>query len=131
MPQLDAFGFVVDDMQRTLAFYRELGVPIPDDPTDGHVECTLPSGMRLMWDTADVITSFDTSWTRPVGSHRCALAFRCDSPGEVDTTYARVVARGFEGHLEPWDAFWGQRYASLRDPDGNAVDLYAPLDGAR
>ena len=38
-----------------------------------------------------------------------------------------MVAAGFEGHLEPWDAFWGQRYATLRDPDGIGVDLYAAL----
>ena len=24
-------------------------------------------------------------------------------------------------------AFWGQRYATLRDPDGNGVDLFAAL----
>ena len=36
-----------------------------------------------------------------------------------------MVAAGHEGHREPWDAVWGQRYASLRDPDGTGVDLYA------
>jgi uncharacterized glyoxalase superfamily protein PhnB len=33
------------------------------------------------------------------------------------------------GRKEPWDAFWGQRYAVVADPDGNHVDLYAPLQG--
>ena len=33
----------------------------------------------------------------------------------------------YEGHKAPWDAFWGQRYAMIRDPDGNEVDLFAPL----
>ena len=28
--------------------------------------------------------------------------------------------------MKPWDAFWGQRYAVLHDPDGHQVDLYAP-----
>ncbi|MGE0000366.1 MAG: VOC family protein, partial [Ilumatobacteraceae bacterium] len=42
-------------------------------------------------------------------------------------TYAAMTSAGFDGHLEPWDAFWGQRYATLRDPDGNGVDLFAPL----
>jgi uncharacterized glyoxalase superfamily protein PhnB len=27
----------------------------------------------------------------------------------------------------PFDAFWGQRYATVLDPDGNTVDLFAPL----
>ena len=44
--------------------------------------------------------------------------------------FAELVAAGYDGHLEPWDAFWGQRYASVRDPDGNGVDLFAPLPTA-
>ncbi|HWF79810.1 MAG TPA: VOC family protein [Streptosporangiaceae bacterium] len=38
-----------------------------------------------------------------------------------------MVGAGYEGHLEPWDARWGQRYAIVKDPDGNAVDLFAAL----
>jgi uncharacterized glyoxalase superfamily protein PhnB len=45
----------------------------------------------------------------------------------VDETYARVVAAGFTGEKEPYDAFWGQRYANVADPDGNVVDLFAAL----
>ena len=28
---------------------------------------------------------------------------------------------------QPWNAFWGQRYAQVADPDGNLVDLFAAL----
>jgi len=34
---------------------------------------------------------------------------------------------GHRAHKAPWDAFWGQRYAQVLDPDGNSVDLFAPL----
>ena len=81
-----------------------------------------------MLDTVEVIRSFDPGWTAPTGSPRAALAFEFASPAEVDATYAELVAEGYEGHKEPWDAFWGQRYAQLRDPDGNGVDLYAALE---
>jgi uncharacterized glyoxalase superfamily protein PhnB len=30
--------------------------------------------------------------------------------------------------MEPWDADWGQRYAQVKDPDGNSVDLFAALE---
>ena len=59
---------------------------------------------------------------------RIGLAFSVESPAGVDQIYAEMIGLGYEGHKAPWDAEWGQRYASLRDPDGNAVDLYAPLD---
>jgi uncharacterized glyoxalase superfamily protein PhnB len=46
---------------------------------------------------------------------------------QVDEVYARMTTAGFQGDKEPWDAFWGQRYAQLRDPDGVPVDLYATI----
>jgi uncharacterized glyoxalase superfamily protein PhnB len=56
-----------------------------------------------------------------------ALAFECANAADVDATYAKVVGEGFTGKTEPYDAFWGQRYATVDDPDGNSVDLFAPL----
>jgi uncharacterized glyoxalase superfamily protein PhnB len=131
-PHLDAFGIVVADMPRALAFYRLLGLDIPDGADAApHAEVALAGGLRLMFDTEDTIRSFDASWTPPAGGgHRVALAFACDSPADVDATYAAITGAGYEGHLPPWDAFWGQRYATVHDPDGNAVDLFAALPEA-
>jgi uncharacterized glyoxalase superfamily protein PhnB len=77
-----------------------------------------------MLDGEETIKSFRPEWTRETGN-QLSLAFECASPAEVDETYARVTGAGFESEKEPWDAFWGQRYAQLRDPDGVPVDLYA------
>ncbi len=127
-PRFDLIGVVVSDMAAALAFYRRLGLEIPADADAApHVECTLPGGLRLAWDTEDTMRSFDPSWTAPAGGHRVSLAFACDSPADVDATYEMLVGSGNKGHLEPWDAFWGQRYASVLDPDGNVIDLFAPL----
>ena len=129
MPTLDLVGLVVADMSASLAFYRELGLAFPPGSEgEGHVETTLPSGLRLALDTIETIQSFDPEWTPPSGSSRASLAFRCADPSEVDATFQRLVDRGHAGHREPWDAFWGQRYAVLHDPDGNSVDLFAGLD---
>ena len=126
--RFDAIGLVVHDMARSLSFYRMLGLDIPaDSDREGHVEATLPGGARLLWDTVEMIRSFDPHWREPSGGQRIGLAFLCDDPAEVDRVYAELTAAGHEGHREPWDAFWGQRYASVKDPDGNGVDLFAPL----
>lgn len=120
-------GLVVSDMAASLAFYRRLGLDIPAD-SDGqpHVEAALPGGLRIAWDTEETILSFDPTWTRPIGDSRRELAFLCDSPAEVDALYAELTGAGYEGHLPPWDAFWGQRYAMVFDPDGSGVSLFAP-----
>jgi catechol 2,3-dioxygenase-like lactoylglutathione lyase family enzyme len=127
-PKLDMIGIVVSDIARSLAFYRELGLDIPASAdTEGHVEVTLPGGIRLGWDTEEVIKSFDESFDPAVGAGRIGLAFLCDSPGEVDAVYRKLVDLGHGSHKEPWDAFWGQHYAIVNDPDGNEVSLFAPL----
>jgi catechol 2,3-dioxygenase-like lactoylglutathione lyase family enzyme len=129
--RLECIGLVVADMGRALAFYRALGLDAPADADDQpHVEIALPGGMRLLFDTTDTVRSFDPQWTPATGGPDAALAFACDSPNEVDRVYAELVGAGYVGHLEPWDAFWGQRYASVRDPDGHGVDLFAALPAA-
>jgi catechol 2,3-dioxygenase-like lactoylglutathione lyase family enzyme len=126
--RLDLIGIVVEDMGRSLAFYRELGLDVPEDADDQpHVEVTLPGGLRLAWDTEETIRSFEPSWQPPSGGQRIGLAFLLDSPADVDAAYERLVSLGYEGHKEPWDAPWGQRYALVRDPDGNGADLFSPL----
>jgi catechol 2,3-dioxygenase-like lactoylglutathione lyase family enzyme len=125
-PVLDVVGMVVSDMAASLAFYRRLGLDIPAEAdTEPHVEVTLPGGLRLAFDAVDTIRSFDPDWTAPTGGPGANLAFRCADPAEVDHWYAELTGAGYHGHLAPWDAFWGQRYAVLHDPDGNGVDLFA------
>lgn len=124
MPELNAIGIVASDLARSIAFYRLLGVDFPEE--EGHLEARLPSGVRFMLDSEEVVRSFRPDWTRETGN-QLGLAFECDSPADVDELYARVTGAGFHGEKEPFDAFWGQRYAQLRDPDGVPVDLYSPL----
>ena len=127
MAQIDMIGMTVRDMVAALAFYRLLGLAVPDGVEgEDHVEVTTPNGYRLAWDTEALIRGLDPDWQPPVGQ-RITLAFRCDGPTDVDATYARLVGAGHEGRTAPWDAFWGQRYAVVVDPDGNRVDLFAPL----
>ncbi|MBX3066867.1 MAG: VOC family protein [Anaerolineae bacterium] len=126
-PRLDLIGIVVKDMKASLAFYRELGFTIPSEAdVEGHVEITLPNGLRVAWDTVEVIRSFAPEWEPASGGHRMGMALLCDNPAEVDTVYQRLVKMGYHGHKAPFDAFWGQRYAQIADPDGNVIDLFAP-----
>jgi catechol 2,3-dioxygenase-like lactoylglutathione lyase family enzyme len=126
MPQLNALGIVVSEMARSIRFYRLLGLDVPETPDEGHVDTFLANGVRFMLDTEETVKSFRPDWARQTGN-QLAIAFECASPAEVDEVYLRVTAAGFHGEKEPWDAFWGQRYAQLQDPDGIPVDLYASL----
>ena len=123
MTQLAAIGIVTRDTAASARFYRTLGLNVPEPPAgEDHFEITLPNGLRLMWDTIELVQQLDPEREEPRG-HRTALAFECD----VDAVHARLVEAGYASKAEPWDAFWGQRYAQLSDPDGLPVDLFATL----
>lgn len=129
-PRIDAIGLIAADLARTVTFYRALGCDLPD-PTDAgtgldaHLECDLGS-LRLMIDSEEVMRSFsEDTWSGP-SAGRLTLATRCASPAEVDRLHEQLSALGAGSHVAPFDAPWGQRYATVRDPDGVRIDLYAP-----
>jgi catechol 2,3-dioxygenase-like lactoylglutathione lyase family enzyme len=117
---------VAHDMARSLDFYRTLGLDVPE-PQGPHVEVALPGGGRLAFDTEEVISGMHPGWTPPSGPGRVAIAFGFAAPADVDETFERLVSAGHPEALAPFDAPWGQRYATVEDPDGTSVDLFAPL----
>jgi uncharacterized glyoxalase superfamily protein PhnB len=122
----DMIGIVVSDISRSIAFYKLLGLdfPSPKQNETGFVEVKA-NGYRISLNAESMVKEHSPDWKKPVGQ-RLELAFLCGSPNEVDVTYAKLVAAGHHGVKEPWDAFWGQRYAIVSDPDGTHVSLFAP-----
>ena len=127
MPELDAIGIVSADLNASVRFYRLVGLQVPD-ATEDHIEAVTPGGIRVMFDTLELVKKIEPDWVQPAG-HAISLALRCINPKEVDELYGRVTTAGFRGKAPPFDAFWGQRYATVLDPDGNAVHLFADQRG--
>ena len=99
--RLDVIGLVVEDMARSLAFYRRLGLDAPAEADqEPHVEVSLPGGLRLAFDTEETIRSFDPEWTPPSGGDRMGLAFLLENPAEVDQIYAELTSLGYEGYKQ-------------------------------
>jgi catechol 2,3-dioxygenase-like lactoylglutathione lyase family enzyme len=125
-PTANAIGIIVADMDRSIAFYKHLGL-LFDPQGPEHSEADLGHGMRLMLDGQASIQSFTSMWERSLGSPRTTLCFQFETAAEVDAKFAELMSAGYQGFRRPWDAPWGQRYASVIDPDGSGVDLYAVL----
>jgi uncharacterized glyoxalase superfamily protein PhnB len=122
----DAIGIVSENPARSVEFFKILGVEIKQYENSGHYEGKTPSGVRIMLDTVDVIRTMNPNWQKATGNG-IVMCFKQPSPQNVDEIYKRVVDAGFSGIKSPWDAFWGQRYACVSDPDGNQIDLFANL----
>lgn len=125
--KLDAIGIASSDMRATVDFYTLLGFAFPafrDD--EQHVEPERREGEpRLMIDTKELMHGLIGEEALP--PTHSVFALLCDSPAEVDAAVERVRAAGHKVIKEPWDAFWGQRYAIIADPDDYKIDLFAAL----
>lgn len=132
--KLDAISIITADMPAAITFYSALGLELVDGgPEAPHSEFSSGS-LRVLLDTEEVVLVIDPDWTRPTGGHKMSLAFDCSTAEAVDATFAQLTQADTPGSQavagvvnEPWDAFWGQRYAVVSDPDGNTVDLFAAL----
>ena len=129
-PVLDQFNLVVKDMDAAVAFYRRLGIDIPDrDPVwdDHHRSANMPNGLDLDLDSDAFATKWDEGWRGGTG----VLGFKVSSRDAVDQLYAELTEAGYAGQQPPYDACWGARYAIVEDPDGNPVGLMSPIDPSR
>jgi uncharacterized glyoxalase superfamily protein PhnB len=49
----------------------------------------------------------------------------------VDEIVGRVTDAGYRLVQQPYDAFWGSRFAVIADPDGYQIGLMSPIEKDR
>jgi catechol 2,3-dioxygenase-like lactoylglutathione lyase family enzyme len=118
-------------MDASTEFYRRLGVVLPDDGpwNTYHRSAETPEGLDLDFD----LDSFATKWNagaRTDDPKGVVLGFKVATRDAVDRIHADMTSAGYTTRQEPYDAFWGSRYAILEDPDGNAVGVMSPMEDA-
>jgi uncharacterized glyoxalase superfamily protein PhnB len=125
--KLNAVGVTSSNLKRTIKFYQLLGFKFPKfKDSDEHLEAMTSTGSaRLMIDTKNVVKNIIGEDPKP-GNHS-PFAIQYDSPEELNKVAKKIGKASFKVVKEPWDAFWGQRYAVVEDPDGYKVDLYAAM----
>lgn len=128
--RLDQVNIVVGDMEASAAFYGALGL----DLSDGGMAEWAPHHRDARTDAADVdldSEAFASQWNEGwPGGTGVVLGFRVDHRDDVDRLHAELTAAGHRSQSEPYDAFWGSRFAAITDPDGNTVAIMSTADPA-
>ncbi len=138
-PRFDQLNIVSSNPAASVAFYRRLGIDIPEEriwkTNTGlhHASGTSAADAEALDFDIDS-TAFAQKWNagwkgRDKLGGRVVLGFGVPSRGRVDELYGELKAAGYVGLQEPFDAFWGARYAIVEDPDGIAVGLMSPVSG--
>lgn len=125
--QLNAVAVSSKDLKKTMEFYKLLGFEFSEiQEGEAHVESINDrQTVRLMIDSTALMK--DLLGQEPIPGNHSSFAVQYDTPQEVDAVTEKIKSAGFTISKEAWDAFWGQRYAVVEDPDGYKVDLYAQL----
>jgi catechol 2,3-dioxygenase-like lactoylglutathione lyase family enzyme len=125
--KLNAVGVATSNLKNTVEFYTLLGFKFPEikDGEDHLESITAEGGTKLMIDSKKLIG--ELIGAEPVPGNTSPFALQYDTPQEIDAIVEKIKEEGLKIVKEPWDAFWGQRYAVVSDPDGYMVDLYASL----
>jgi predicted lactoylglutathione lyase len=129
-------NIVVRDMQRSVAFYRLLGVAFDEVGPEWaewarhHMNGMVPDGVHVDLDSV----AFAKQWNpgldeTKLGSGMMPI-FHVASREDVDRVHARAITAGHRSHKAPEDAFWGARYAIIEDPDGRSVGVMSSIDDA-
>jgi uncharacterized glyoxalase superfamily protein PhnB len=122
-PDLNQIDLVVRDMDAAIAFYRALGVDIPEAAIwrtatgAHHVDLTMPGGLIVHFDSAALAQVYDRGWREPSGTGtRNVLSFKVSSREEVDRIHDRLTGLGHPSAQPPYDAFWGSVMRSSKTP---------------
>lgn len=125
--RIDMIGVITENFQAMHDFYKDvMGFEI-ELKMDSYVEFK-NDGVRFAISTAEVMAKATSRESyRNASGHRFELAFRADSPEDVDSSFTELIEKGAKPVKEPADMPWSQRTAFFEDPDGNIHEIFADL----
>lgn len=127
-PYLHTITILVSDLAKSIAFYRLLGLHVPDcNENETHVDCTSEGSSCLCLVPYSTVQQHYPQWQHKAANNMITLQFRCHNQGEVDIIYTKLINHEYISTQTPYNTPWGERYAQVFDPDGNTIALFAPL----
>lgn len=114
-------GVIVEDMGRSVEFYRRLGVDIPEgSENQQHVPIKMEE-LTFFLTTKQLNARWDPARTEASGGYRIILEFTLDTPAAVDAKYAELIGYGYKSHVAPYQTYFNAYFAMVDDPDGNTI----------
>ncbi len=127
-PNLHTVTIIVRDLSKSIAFYRMLGLEIPDGmENESHVDCTASGNMNICLVPETTVKQHRPGWQYPGANGAISLHFKCANQGDVDVMYTQFMNEEYTSSMLPSNTPWGERYAQVFDPDGNTIALFASL----
>lgn len=133
--ELYMLGLVVQDMDKSLEFYRRLGLAIPEESEEQtHISIKMGSGLTFFLDSKP--SRWDPSFVRrddpghmeASDDYRSILEFYLQTRDAVDAKYIELTGFGYQSHRAPYETPFGMYFAMINDPDNNTILLSGDLE---
>ena len=119
-PRFAMVVLLVEDLPRSIAFYRRLGVAFPPDAGERpSVVVDIGGDHKLVLTTS--FAESDPDRVPPSGGARTILEFFVEDRAAVDALYAELTAAGYHGRRGPWLTDFNAYMCMVDDPDGTTV----------
>jgi predicted lactoylglutathione lyase len=119
-PRFTMVVLLVEDLARSLAFYRHLGMVFPPDADSRRdLQLDIGDGRHFVWTTTFVRNLPDQE--QAAGGSRIMLEFFVEDHASVDALYVELTEAGYRGRREPFLTDFGAYMCLVDDPDGNTV----------
>jgi predicted lactoylglutathione lyase len=119
-PRFTMVVLLIEDLARSLAFYRRLGVEFPPD-AETKTDVQVPIGDHHQMVLTTQFVRNDPDRHTPSGGSRIVLEFFVDNRAEVDAKFVELTEAGYRGRRPPWLTSFGAYMCMIDDPDDNTV----------
>jgi catechol 2,3-dioxygenase-like lactoylglutathione lyase family enzyme len=126
--ELYMVGVIVEDMAKSVEFYRRLGVDVAEGSEDKAFVAIKMGEMTFFLSNKAITARWDPARkdaTDAPGSYRIILEFYLKTRKAVDAKYAEMTGYGYGGHAAPVETPFKNYFAFVNDPDGNTILLSA------
>src|SRR6266571_4909104 len=112
--ELYMLGLIVQDMGKSLEFYRRLGLAIPEGSEEQtHVEVKMGSGLTFFldsrpsrWDPG-FVSGDDPGRVEASESYRSILEFYLKTRDAVDAKHSELTGLGYRSRRAPYETSFG------------------------
>jgi predicted lactoylglutathione lyase len=123
-PRFTMIVLLVEDLPRSLAFYRRLGMDFPPDADDRRdIGLEIGDGRTIIWTTT--FGQYDLEREPLRGGSRMMLEFFVEDNETVEALFAGLTAAGYHGRRAPFLTGFDAYMCMVDDPDGNTVLITA------
>jgi len=128
--ELFMVGVLVNDMHKSVEFYRRLGVEIPEGGENQQHLGLKMSGITFFLSTKPMAARWDPALTEASGGYRILLEFYLNTQSAVDAKYKELIDFGYESHVAPYITPFNMYFAMINDPDGNTILISGEVETA-